>query len=257
MEFVDSWRLRRHLEKKNKCNRGDFACRNCSKKFVRITGRDAHQLRCSGRQDTVRLLRERIGALQRCINISPDYEIRNLRPFGQESTEHLKALSLDQLRDAVGLVAEPSCLLKFIRLVRTNPLVPENHNVRMCDAGSRNALVYVSSERGWIEWDADHILRTIVAKDAFRFVDCIRDDDDPDISAFVYLFLQRVAGRAQSSDDAFVEYLMPLLQDIVELSQRGTGSSSSEDSDGDAAREGAEASAGTDGGQASAGAEPA
>lgn len=178
-EFSCQRDLDRHLTKKYSCKNAPFRCQKCKRPSWNKSSHYHHQKHCEGKaqtteekDDEIKNLKDALAAAsglnteieskrqreaQQIINnnntnnISID-QINNVTQniiilnCGQENIEHFRKLSLQQLREKIGLDKNPSTHIEAYKLIHLDPEHPENHNLLLTDRDSDKVTFYGNNE---------------------------------------------------------------------------------------------------------------
>lgn len=183
--------LDKHLNKKYPCTKAPHHCVKCHRPYYNKSSFYHHQKHCAGQRQTPEQKDEEIQHLKNtllatsglnqeikdkrqkvtnnniqnnCISIG---EINNITqnivilPSGSENINHLKGMSLQDLKNKIGLNNDPSTHIEAFKLVRLDPDHPENHNILLTDRDS-DRVHYYADDKTWHEGDYTYELRNAI-----------------------------------------------------------------------------------------------
>ena len=242
-------KVRAHLARKTDCLQGAYRCSKCDRCLASRQSRWTHEQTCTGKNETPdelrrnnQLLSQALAAVQPSAPAQFIQNIQNVQQVnltvtnvvvnvGDEDCSHIDT-SLAGLEASLGIGADhEQALLNFCRLLRCDPSVPQNHNIKVFGPDDPVA------QRGNGEWkmkDANSALLFALDCDARCLSSKIVDTDDlesrPDLHAFKYNYLLHDIQRKCSEDDVYG--LSSTLQSLKELLHDFTKSTSAKiDSD--------------------------
>lgn len=231
--------LNRHLTKKQKCTDKQFQCEECKAKFSQRTSLNYHRKHlCKGKQVTTADRDKHIESLQTALAASHGLKTNieqssqqtsitdstfnnchigdvnniqiniNVLPIGQENVDHLKNMSMDQIRKKIGLTPDASTMIELFKLVRLDKEHPENHNLLLTSKDS-NKIHYYEAD-GWKEGCFNERIREALLDDKFRLRDMIgvRNRDDK----FYWGYLEHHVGQKINERDHIA--LKPIIDGI-------------------------------------------
>ena len=232
-------KLRKHLDKKIRCDVGDYTCKACKKKFSHRNSKWVHEKSCTGKpktpEEVQRDLEFAVAALaavaeqekvstivqqqniqqqniQQQINLTVNNNV--VVNVGDEDCSHFDT-TLPGLESLLGINnGREESLLTFCKAVRCNPEAPHNHNILVLDPQDRK-VVHRSNGK-WKEGDADQAILRALNCDAVSLTSMLIDADDlydrPDLYAYKFDFLVHNIQRKCLNGD--VEGLRSLLDPL-------------------------------------------
>lgn len=215
--------LERH-KKSSSCTEKKYQCNECKIKFGLRRNLNYHRKHhCKGKQSTNEEREKQIENLKIALaashGLKTDIEqkkvihnelnhchigdVNNIQvnitvlPIGQEKVDHLKNLSLDELRKKFGLKPEASTLVELFKSIRLDADHPENHNLLLTSKDSDKIHYYDTD--GWKEGEFDERIRMALLDDKFRLRDFIgfRNWDDK----FYWGYLEHHVGQKINEKD--------------------------------------------------------
>ena len=187
--------LVKHQNKRFKCNEAKYKCKKCARPFHDPTSLCTHQKDCKGRQQTTEQKDEQIQQLKNALaatnglnaeiktkrqqvinniqnnnnNVKIDIDTINqvtqnivILPTGSENIDHLKGMSMEELKEKIGLTTDPSTHVEAFKLVRLDPEHPENHNILLTEKDSDKVHWYCDKETGWQQGDYIRTVRDAI-----------------------------------------------------------------------------------------------
>lgn len=242
LTFCSKQKLISHLNKKNKCDKGVFACDQCHKHFNSRSGLVHHEKNsCPGqpslserdKDKEIDNLKTALSAMRGMgetiptatdanrpiinnnvvnINIGDITNIQNnitVNAAGSENIDYIRAMTLDGFKQEVGLTPHHSTMSSLFKLVRINEEHPENHNLLLPDRDGD--MVHWKSKDGWKQTDYKEKIRSLLHNDIVNVLDTKvrgRDRDDTFYWGFIVHEIMRKCGEIDHTG------LKPIYDDI-------------------------------------------
>lgn len=146
----------------------------------------------------------------------------NVLPFGEENIDHLKDLSLTELKDKIGLNPDASTMIELFKLVRLDAEHPENHNL-LLTSNDTDRIHYFDKD-GWKEGRYNDQIRMALLDDKIRLRDLIRFRNWDE--KFYWGYLEHHVGqKINERDDVCLRPIFdgirsPLLESTLKLAAR-------------------------------------
>ena len=244
--FPTPSKLKVHLNSKRRCD-GEHECNNCNKRFKDQYYRNSHQKICKGKKETVQdIKRDRDFARQALAvveaqasassaagngqvvqHIQQNIQQQNILNLtvnnnvvlnvGDEDCSHLDT-NLEALESVLGIKeGHEASLIRFCRLLRCDPSVPQNHNLLVLNP--QDSKVVHRSNGQWKEGDADKALLFALNCDAVSLSNKINDRDElydrPDLHAYKFDFLvHNIQSKCQAGDMEGLRSTLDSLKDM-------------------------------------------
>lgn len=185
--------LTSHLARKRPCKPQEqeekiHRC-ECGKTYKHATHLSRHHKTCQGLPTTVNQLQVELAELRSQVQQMSghttnhiDNRVTNnhvthidnsinitLNSYGNESQQHLEALSYADLKRILKLTPDHQSLIRMISFIYLNEAVPENRTIRLDDKDS--SVINVFKRGRWREQNADTVLYDLICRNRLRFVD--------------------------------------------------------------------------------------
>lgn len=193
-KFGSNRDLQKHLKRKFPCDKIAFNCKKCNRPFHNRDSFYHHQKHCAGKPVTIEDKNREIQSLKNALAATNglNAEIQDKRqqiinnnvqnndnsvsietlnqitqnivimPTGSEDIDHLKGMSVEQLKNKIGLTTDPNTHIEAFKLIRLDPEHPENHNILLTDRDSNKVHWYADKQTGWQEGDYLYQVRNAI-----------------------------------------------------------------------------------------------
>ena len=259
--FTSKKDLERHRKRRYPCDAGLFTCENCTQTFTQRSSRDHHRRHtCKGSTQTIAGLQAQleqckliiaatgrlgeravegstsngqttnVGTVQGDViegdKITNIYNNIVVLPAGNECTDHIRQMSMEELREKIGLQPNDSTMEKLFALVRLDENHPENHTLLLPDLNGKE--IHYKTKTGWEVGDFNNRMHAAFCDDTTLLTKIYPEDQRNDLfyDGFLYHDLLPRIGSSKIDDSNLKPLgnkLRPRLHELaVRLAQKYT-----------------------------------
>lgn len=254
-KFTSKQSLVFHQRKKFDCAAGEFQCQSCGQRFRHRQARDYHRKNaCKGPQQTIAGLQaqleqcqtvlaatgtlgerqtDQVGTATPSVTVNQgsgssivgnvtnitNNTINLVLPFGREEITHINAMSLEDLRQKIGLQPNDKTMIELFKLIRLNEAYPENHTLLLPDREGKQ--IHYKDKDGWKSDNFDKRMRMAIHHDHTVLDGKFREDGDRDHDFYYDYLWKSVGSRLSRHDDHGLKAISgPLRKHLHDLTLR-------------------------------------
>ncbi len=120
-------------------------------------------------------------------------------PAGQENTDHIQKMSLEELKDRIGLQPNETTMTRLFELVRMDEDHPENHTLLLPDVNGKE--VHYKAENGWKVGTYDNRMHAAFGDDSMLLQQKLLSKSRDDSFYKSFLFPEIIQKMANSAMD--------------------------------------------------------
>ena len=176
--FASPSALKRHMKKKNACDVGRLQCQDCAYRCDDHSNMSKHKKTCKGKRDSIASVQKELKECrmilaatgnQRRDNQSSSSHVSNntvsgdiingdqiniiqnnnivVLPACKEDIEHIKNLTIEQLKAKIGFNRDVSTHVELFKMIRADETRPENNTMLLPNPVGKT--IHYQSEEGW------------------------------------------------------------------------------------------------------------